>query len=299
MFSHILILSQCRPLYLLHIQLSPVLQQVFSIHCCFNSRPLSVGYCYLLEAHFEPLKLNLSLGGLPSQLWLASQIFHSQRHPLASLFSQILGFSDSQRSFRFLDSCPLAVFSQILILSPSCSSRHSVALSPSRIVILLECSLRFSDSRPLALPSSLSTSHTASPVVQQVFSIHYSSSMFNVVSKYNVWCSTWGVDVQCGMTDVQRGVNVQRGIFDIECTMCHRCTTWCQCSTWCRYSTWCRCTTLSIQRGVSMYNVMRSAWCLAEMEMEIQHSHIHIRRVYLLACRDFTCNGNGLTTCHY
>ena len=98
------------------------------------------------------------------------------------------------------------------------------------------------------------------------------------VSMYNVGM----IDVQCGV-DAQRSVNVQHGIFNVGCTMCHRCTTWCQCSTWCRYSTWYRCTTWSIQRD------MFSVGCSAEME--IQHFHIHIRHVYLLACRDFTCNG--------
>src|ERR1700724_2402156 len=33
-------LSHCHPLYQLHIQLSTAVQQVFPIHCCFNSRSL-------------------------------------------------------------------------------------------------------------------------------------------------------------------------------------------------------------------------------------------------------------------
>src|ERR1700738_3753139 len=60
--------------------------------------------------------------------------------------------SDSQSSLRFLDSCPLALLSShIVVLLHSRSSHRSMALWSSRIVVLLEHSLRFSDSRPLAL----------------------------------------------------------------------------------------------------------------------------------------------------
>src|ERR1700738_676898 len=66
--------------------------------------------------------------------------------------------SDSLVLSHFLLSQGHDSFSQIPVLSPSYSLCHSVALSSSRIIIHSEISLRFSDSRPLALPSSLSTS---------------------------------------------------------------------------------------------------------------------------------------------
>jgi hypothetical protein len=59
-FSRILVLSHCRPPYLLHIQVSPAVQQVFPIHCCFNSRSLLVGYCCLLVVTVTTASVSLA-----------------------------------------------------------------------------------------------------------------------------------------------------------------------------------------------------------------------------------------------
>jgi hypothetical protein len=53
-------LSHCHSPYQIHIQPSPAVQQVFSIHCCFNSRSLSVGYCCLLVATVTTASVSLA-----------------------------------------------------------------------------------------------------------------------------------------------------------------------------------------------------------------------------------------------
>ena len=160
-FSHIVIPVHCRPFAISHCRpfalsssRTPVPRVILShFHSVLSDSQILVllhSGSFVVLSNSHPLVV---LSDSCPLRFLSSQILVTRL--VVSLFS-------SSSCNVLSHSRPLVILSDFrpLALSSSYSSRRSVPLSFSCIVVLLERSLRFSDSRPLAL-RSLSTSHTA------------------------------------------------------------------------------------------------------------------------------------------